>query len=106
MTNGTLSITGQRDWLAVTLTADQAYLFTLTGLTDGASVAVGAAEIRCKVVRALERQGATGIEMHAGQVQFRAERAIFNLNPLTPCRAGSFEVERVPQGIRVRYQLD
>jgi hypothetical protein len=55
---------------------------------------------------ALERRGATGIEMHAGRVQFRAERAIFNLNPLTPCRAGSFEVERVPQGIRVRYQLD
>ena len=44
MTTGTLSTAGQHDWLAVSLTANQAYLFTITGLTSDASVFVGAAD--------------------------------------------------------------
>jgi hypothetical protein len=43
-TTGTLSTAGQHDWLAVTLTANQAYLFTVTGLTNDASVFVGSAD--------------------------------------------------------------
>jgi hypothetical protein len=44
MTSGTLSKPGQHDWLAVNLVANQAYTFTVTGLTNSASVAVGAAD--------------------------------------------------------------
>ena len=39
-TTGTLGVVGEHDWLAVTLQADQAYLFTVTGLTGDGTVEV------------------------------------------------------------------
>jgi hypothetical protein len=42
-TIGTLGVTGEIDWLAVSLTANQAYEFTINGLTDGADIEVGSA---------------------------------------------------------------
>ena len=41
---GKLTNVGQHDWVAVTLTANQAYEFTITGLSQYAEVAVGTAE--------------------------------------------------------------
>jgi hypothetical protein len=43
MANGTLGEKGEHDWLAVTLATGQAYEFTITGLTDLASIQVGTA---------------------------------------------------------------
>ena len=37
---GQLGVVGEHDWLAVTLQANQAYLFTVTGLTEGGTVEV------------------------------------------------------------------
>ena len=46
VTNGTLALSGEVDWLAVSLTGDQAYEFTITGLTDYAEIDVaGAADL-------------------------------------------------------------
>jgi hypothetical protein len=42
-TDGTLGQKGEHDWLAVTLSAGQAYEFTITGLSNFASVQVGTA---------------------------------------------------------------
>ena len=42
-TDGTLGETGEHDWLAVTLAAGQAYEFTVTGLSNFASIRVGTA---------------------------------------------------------------
>ena len=39
-TTGKLGVVGEHDWLAVNLQADQAYLFTVTGLTEGGLVEV------------------------------------------------------------------
>jgi hypothetical protein len=44
MASGTLSQRGQHDWLAISLTANQAYLFTITGLTNYAFLEVGTAD--------------------------------------------------------------
>ena len=43
MATGTLSAVGQHDWLQVSLTADQAYLVTLDGLSDYAGLEIGTA---------------------------------------------------------------
>jgi hypothetical protein len=40
MATGKLGVVGEHDWLAVTLQADQAYLFTVTGLTGDGTVEV------------------------------------------------------------------
>ena len=40
MATGKLGVVGEHDWLAVTLQADQAYLFTVTGLTNDGQVEV------------------------------------------------------------------
>jgi hypothetical protein len=42
-TSGTLTNTGQDDWVAVTLTANQAYEITVNGLSDYGSVTIGTA---------------------------------------------------------------
>ena len=42
-TNGTLGVPGEVDWLAVSLSANQAYEFTISGLTDFAQIELGAA---------------------------------------------------------------
>ena len=75
-------------------------------ITFPAPPGVGVDEIRSRVVRALERRGATNIEVNAGRIRFRAERATSNINPLAPCRSGSFEVERDSQNVWIRYELD
>ena len=63
-------------------------------------------EVCRRIACNLESQGATNIETHEGKVYFRAERAMSNLNPLTPCRRGTFWVENVRGGIRIEYELD
>ena len=63
-------------------------------------------EVCRRIARTLESRGATGIEVREGKAHFRAERAMGNWNPLTPCRKGAFQVEEVHDGIRVEYELD
>jgi hypothetical protein len=43
MKTGTLTNVGQHDWIAASLTANQAYKFTITGLTQYAFVELGTA---------------------------------------------------------------
>ena len=41
MATGSLTETGQQDWLAAPLIANQAYEFTVTGLNDHTNVFIG-----------------------------------------------------------------
>ena len=52
---GSLTTAGQIDWLAVSLTANQAYDFTITGLDDFAEITVGSNRQIWRVFRALLR---------------------------------------------------
>ena len=63
-------------------------------------------EICRRIARHLESRGATDIEIHDGKVHFRAERAMSNWNPLTPCREGAFRVEKAHDHICIEYELD
>jgi len=44
MKTGTLTNVGQHDWVAVSLTANQAYEFAITGLSEFAFVELGTAD--------------------------------------------------------------
>jgi len=71
-----------------------------------ASSDVNTEEACRRIVRNLERRGATSIKARGRSVHFRAQRAWSNWNSLTFCRSGMFHIEKVPGGFRIEYELD
>lgn len=77
-----------------------------SGVTIAQASDADTEEVCRRIARHLESRGANDIESRDGKVHFRAERAISNWSPLTPCREGAFRVEKSHDGIRIEYELD
>src|SRR6185312_11881621 len=81
-TAGSLGVAGEHDWLKVTLTANQAYLFTVTGLSSYASVEVGTAAALDKGTVAAQTVNALGTQSPATQTVW-----------FTPTTTGTYYVD-------------